>query len=76
LIRCTFADRPGTHPDRGGRPVGRDPGIGEQCTINFMRNYVNATNRRADARLEGDTRTVVIDGRTVCEVPLAAIEGG
>ena len=27
---------------------------GEQFTINFMKDYINATNREADARLEGD----------------------
>jgi hypothetical protein len=50
--------------------------LGEQFTINFMKAYVNATNREADARLEGDTWIVTIDGREVYEVPLAAIEGG
>jgi len=49
---------------------------GEQFTINFMSDYVNATNRNADARLEGDTWIVVIDETDVYEVPLAAIEGG
>jgi hypothetical protein len=50
--------------------------LGERFTINFMKAYVNATNREADARLEGDTWIVTIDGREVYEVPLAAIEGG
>ena len=49
---------------------------GEQFTINFMSDYVNATNRTAEARLEGDTWIVLIDGTDVYEVPLAAIEGG
>ena len=49
---------------------------GEQFTINFMTDYVNASNRKVDARLEGDTWIVVIDGKEVYEVPLAAIEGG
>lgn len=49
---------------------------GEQFTINFMSDYVNATNRKAEARLEGDTWIVVIDATDVYEVPLAAIEGG
>ena len=49
---------------------------GEQFTINFMSDYVNATNRTAEARLEGDTWIVVIDDTDVYEVPLAAIEGG
>ena len=50
--------------------------LGEQFTINFMKAYVNATNREADARLEGDTWIVTIDGIEVYEVPLAVIEGG
>jgi len=49
---------------------------GEQFTINFMSDYINATNRRADARREGDTWIVTIDDTDVYEVPLAAIEGG
>jgi len=49
---------------------------GEQFTINFMSDYINATNREAEARLEGDTWIVVIDQTDVYEVPLAAIEGG
>ncbi len=49
---------------------------GEQFTINFMKDYVNATNRKAEARLDGDTWTVTIDGAEVYQVPLAFIEGG
>ena len=49
---------------------------GEQFTVNFMRDYVNATNREVAATLADDTWTVVIDGGDVYEVPLAAIEGG
>ena len=49
---------------------------GEQFTINFMSDYINATNREADARMEGDTWIVTINGREIYEVPLAAIEGG
>lgn len=49
---------------------------GEQFTINFMTNHVNATNREVNARLEGDIWIVTIDGKQVYEVPLAAIEGG
>lgn len=49
---------------------------GEQFTINFMNDYVNATNRTAEARREGDTWIVEIDGEETYEVPLAAIEGG
>ena len=48
---------------------------GEQFTINFMTDTINATNRE-DARLEGDTWIITLDGGEVVEVPLAAIEGG
>ena len=47
----------------------------EQFTINFMTDYVNATNREVDARLEGDTWIVRINGAETYEVPLAAIVG-
>ena len=50
--------------------------LGEQFTINFMKDYVNATNREADASFEGDTWTVTINGDEIYQVPLAAIEGG
>ena len=49
---------------------------GEIFTINFMMDYINATNREAEATRQGDTWTVTIDGEEVYEVPLAAIEGG
>lgn len=49
---------------------------GEQLTINFMSNYVNAMNREVDARLEGDTWIVTINGGEEYRVPLAAVEGG
>jgi len=49
---------------------------GEQFTINFMKDYVNATNREVKARLAGDTWIVTIDGADVYEVPLALIQGG
>ncbi len=49
---------------------------GEQFTINFMTDYVNATNREAEAKLQGDTWMVTIDGKDVYEVPLSVIEGG
>lgn len=50
--------------------------LGEQFTINFMTDYVNATNREVDARLEGDTWILNFANGEVWEVPLAAIEGG
>ena len=49
---------------------------GEQFTINFMTDYVNATNREVEARLENDTWTLHFANGEVWEVPLAAIEGG
>jgi hypothetical protein len=49
---------------------------GEQFTINFMTDYVNATNRELRARLEGDTWILEFADGEVWEVPLAAIEGG
>jgi hypothetical protein len=50
---------------------------GEQFTINFMKDYINATNRQSSAMLEDDdTWIVTIDDKDVYEVPLAAIEGG
>lgn len=62
--------------DGGEASIVIESQAGEQFTINFMRDYVNATNREADARLEGDTWIVVIDATDVYEVPRAAIEGG
>lgn len=50
--------------------------LGEQFTINFMTDYVNATNRELEARLEGDTWILHFANGEVWEVPLAAIEGG
>lgn len=49
---------------------------GEQFTINFMKDYINATNRDVKARLEGDTWILMIDKKEQYQVPLAAIEGG
>ncbi len=50
--------------------------LGEQFTVNFMTDYVNATNREVEARLEGDTWILNFANGEVWEVPLAAIEGG
>jgi hypothetical protein len=49
---------------------------GNQFTINFMTDYVNATSGEVDARMEGDTWIVIVNGKEQYEVPLAAIEGG
>ena len=50
--------------------------VGEQFTINFMTDYVNATNREVKATLDGDLWTLEFANGEVWEVPLAAIEGG
>lgn len=50
--------------------------LGEIFTINFLTDVVNATNRSAEASLEGDTWTVLINGEEEYQVPLAFIEGG
>jgi hypothetical protein len=49
---------------------------GEQFTINFMKDYVNATNRELEAKLQGDTWILYFANGEVWEVPRAAIEGG
>jgi hypothetical protein len=61
--------------DRQASIVVQNP-QGEQFTINFMTDYVNATNREVEARLENDTWTLHFANGEVWEVPLAAIEGG
>lgn len=84
LLRCRGVDEAafGSCPagvlrmeDGQGSVVVQSP-KGEQFTINFMKDYVNATNREAQATLEGDVWTVTINGAEVYEVPLAMIEGG
>jgi hypothetical protein len=50
--------------------------LGEQFTINFMTDYVNAANREVEARLEDDTWILEFANGEVWEVPLAAVEGG
>jgi hypothetical protein len=84
LLRCKAA----TDSEYGNCPAGilrmesRQASIviqsqlGEQLTINFMTDYVNAANHQVDAKLEGDTWIVTLDNGEVYEVPLAAIEGG
>ncbi|MFG6157998.1 hypothetical protein ACGTNG_04240 [Halomonas sp. 1390] len=84
LLRCRAAGQEdfGTCPagilrmeDKQASVVVLSP-AGAKFTINFMKDYVNAANREAEARLEGDTWIVTIDGADVYQVPLAAIEGG
>ena len=50
--------------------------LGEQFTINFMNDYVNATNRELKAKLQGDIWVLTFANGEVWEVPLAAVEGG
>ena len=50
--------------------------LGEIFTINFLKDYVNATNRQVKAQLEGDTWIVTVENGEVYEVPLALIQGG
>mgnify|MGYP001812347887 FL=1 len=50
--------------------------LGEQFTINFMTDYVNAANRELEARMEGDTWILEFANGEIWEVPRAAIEGG
>jgi hypothetical protein len=50
--------------------------LGEQFTINFMTDYVNATNRELKARLEDDIWILEFANGEVWKIPLAAIEGG
>ena len=49
---------------------------GEQFTINFMKDYINASNRELTARMESDTWILEFADGEIWEVPLAAIEGG
>lgn len=49
---------------------------GQEFTINFMQDYVNATSGEVEAHMEDDTWIVVVNGEERYEVPLAAIEGG
>jgi hypothetical protein len=49
---------------------------GEEFTFNFMREYVNATNRTVEATLERDMWRVTVNGSEEYRVPVAAIEGG
>lgn len=49
---------------------------GQEFTINFMTDYINATGREVQSRLNGDTWIIDIDNAETYEIPLAAIEGG
>jgi hypothetical protein len=55
--------------------VVQNPG-GEQFTINFMKDYVNASNRELKARQDGDTWILEFANGEAWEVPIAFIQGG
>ncbi|SHI16157.1 hypothetical protein [Ferrimonas marina] len=48
---------------------------GEVFTLNFMRDYINATNRAVEAKQQGDSWVVIVEGEEEYRVPLAFIEG-
>ncbi len=60
----------------GQAPITVQNQKGEKFTINFMKDYVNATNRELKATLKGDLWTLNFANGEVWQVPLAAIEGG
>lgn len=84
LLRCRAAGAAGFDTCAAGilRMEGDQASIvvksptGAQFTINFMADYVNATNGGVTAELNDDTWTVTTDSGDVYEVPLAAITGG
>jgi hypothetical protein len=83
-LRCKGADDPefGSCPagilrmEDGQASIVVQSPLGEQFTINFMKDYVNASNREVKARLEGDSWILEFANGEVWEVPRAAIEGG
>jgi hypothetical protein len=84
LLRCKAAgDKEfGTCPGGILRMEGGQASItvqnpaGEQFTINFMSDYVNATNREVEAHFDDGMWTLEFANGEVWEVPIAAIEGG
>lgn len=74
----TYGSCPGgiLRMDNGQASIVVENQAGEQFTINFMTEYVNATNREVEAHLDGDTWILKFANGEVWEVPLAAIEGG
>lgn len=49
---------------------------GDEFTVNFMTDYVNSAGHEVDAKLTGDTWTIVVDQDVTYTIPVAAIEGG
>lgn len=84
LLRCKAAgDREYGHCPAGIlRMENRQASIvvqsqfGQQFTINFMTDTVNATVGEVKAKRNGDLWTLTRDNGEVYEVPLSAIEGG
>lgn len=84
LLRCGKVDDPemGLCPAGILRMEGGQASIvitgptGEEFTINFLQDGVNATAGEVDAQLDQDTWTVILRELERYEVPLAAIEGG
>ena len=83
LLRCkakgtaTFGQCPAgilRMEDAQASIVIQSPG-GAQFTINFMTDYVNATNHQIDATLDGDLWRVTLDNGEIYQVPVAAIVG-
>lgn len=61
--------------DKQASVVIREP-TGNEVTVNFMRTYINAAQRRVRGELHEDTWWIVLDNALEYKVPLAAIEGG
>jgi hypothetical protein len=84
LLRCkakgaaTFGQCPAgiLRMDNGQASIVIQSPRGQQFTVNFMTDYVNATVGEVDAKLDGDMWTVTRDNGEVYQVPLSAIEGG
>ena len=83
LLRCKGAgdSEYGTCPagilrmDKGQASVVIQSPHGERFTVNFMTDYVNATNHQIDATLDGDLWRVTLDNGEIYQVPVAAIVG-
>jgi hypothetical protein len=83
LLRCksaggTFGNCPAgiLRMEHGQASIVVQSPCGKQFTINFMKDYVNATVGQVTAKQKGDLWTVTRDNGEVYEVPLSAIEGG
>jgi len=59
----------------GGASVVVEDPPGQVFTINFLGDYINATNREVTASRSGDTWTLIVNGARVYEIDTAFIEG-